>query len=70
MVWQIINQILGEASINPEFCQELLAHPIQAIDAHHFELTVQEREVLATIHAQSLAEFSQLLLAHLPPDDE
>jgi len=30
MGWQIINQILGEASIDPEFCQELLAHPILA----------------------------------------
>jgi len=65
MVWQTINQILGEALINPDFCRNLLASPVQTIEISGWHLTEEERQVLETIHAQSLAEFSQLLLSRL-----
>ncbi len=70
MGWQTINQILGEAAINPDFCRELLASPVQTIEANGWHLAEEERQVLETIHAQSLTEFSQLLLSRLPRGHE
>jgi len=70
MVWQTINQILGEAIVNPDFCRDLLASPVLTIETSGWHLTEEERQVLGTIHAQSLTEFSQLLLSRLPQTRE
>ena len=65
MSWKIINTILGLASVDQTFCRELLENPLQAVRAKQFELTLEEEEIFKQISARDLAEFSQILLAHL-----
>jgi len=65
MSWKILNEILGIASIDHEFGQKLLEHPIQAINEKGFPLTSEEREILSTIKAQDIYDFSAELLARL-----
>jgi len=68
MSWQIINTILGLATVDEEFCRALLADPINAVKARHFILTTEEQEVFQTISAANLSEFSQQLVALLKAD--
>lgn len=65
---QIINLILGEAAIDPDFCQQLLECPLQTIEARGLTLEQEERAVIETIRACDLAEFSQILLDQLLVD--
>jgi hypothetical protein len=65
MSWKIINAILGLASVDQTFCRALLENPLQAVQAKKFALTAEEEEVFKRISARDLAEFSQMLLAHL-----
>ena len=68
MSWQTLNEVLIMAAVDPDFCQALLKNPVATIEAHHWKLTAKERQILASLKARDLAEFSQLLLAHLPQD--
>ncbi|HLI71545.1 MAG TPA: Os1348 family NHLP clan protein [Ktedonobacteraceae bacterium] len=70
MTRKIINAILGLASVDSTFCQELLENPLQAVQARHFELTPEEQEMFRQIAARDLYEFSQILLALLDPSDQ
>ncbi|GCE31281.1 hypothetical protein KDA_67650 [Dictyobacter alpinus] len=62
MTWKTINEILGLASIDPEFCEHLLANPIAAIDSKGYLLTIEERRVLYNIQAKDIYDFSTQLL--------
>lgn len=65
MFRETINAILGLATVDEEFCQALLANPLAAAQARHFELTGDEKELLQAISATTLTEFSQQLVALL-----
>ena len=67
---ETINSILGLATVDEEFCQALLANPLAAAQARHFELTGDERELLKAISATTLTEFSQQLVALLDENKE
>lgn len=62
MSWKIINAILGQAAIDDTFCQDLLKHPVKAVKQKGFVLTKEEEEILASISANDLSEFSQRVL--------
>lgn len=63
MSWKIINAILGLATVDEDFCQELLADPLAAVQAHQFELTEEERDAFRNITATNLSALSQQLVA-------
>lgn len=60
-----LNQLLGLATVDPGFCHLLLTSPEEAVQQQGIDLTPIEREVLLTITAHDLQEFSQQLLAKL-----
>lgn len=64
-----INAILGLASVDQTFCQELLDNPLQAVQAKNFDLSREEQEIFKRISARDLYEFSQILLTLLDPQD-
>jgi|SwirhisoilCB1_FD_contig_31_3710647_length_770_multi_2_in_0_out_0_1 hypothetical protein len=68
MSWKTINIILGLATVDDEFCHALLANPLAAVQAQHFELTPEEQAVFHAISATTLVEFSQQLVAHMKPE--
>ena len=68
MSWKILNEIIGLASIDQNFCQELLADPLKAVEAHQFSLTDEEKNVLRGIRANDIYEFSQYVYAQLRSD--
>ncbi len=65
MSWRVINQILGLASVDQDFCRALLDNPLKASAEKGFELTPEERNVLANIQAQDIYEFSQAVVNKL-----
>ncbi|HLZ63331.1 MAG TPA: Os1348 family NHLP clan protein [Ktedonosporobacter sp.] len=65
MSWKTINALLGLATVDEEFCRALLADPLAAAQARHFELTIEEQEAFKSISATSLSEFSQQIVALL-----
>ncbi len=64
MSWRVINDIIGLATINPDFCRAFLDNPTQAARAHGFTLTLEEEQVLNTIKVNDIYEFSQKLIEH------
>ena len=70
MSWKEVNRILGLASIDSKFCQELLQNPSDAIRKRGFQLTEQEFETISEIGANDLYEFSQIVLTKLGPGKE
>lgn len=70
MFRETINAILGLATVDEDFCQALLANPLAAAQARHFELTEDEREILKDISATTLTEFSRQLVARLDENEE
>ena len=66
MSWKVLNEILGLASIDQEFCHKLLKHPVEAIKKKGFTITNEEKKVLNNIQAQDIFDFSDQLLARLP----
>jgi hypothetical protein len=62
MSWKTINAVLGLATIDEAFCEELLKNPVEAIRARKFVLSKEEEEKLSSIVASDLAEFSQQVL--------
>jgi hypothetical protein len=67
MSWKTINQILGLASIDPEFRQTLQVDPISAAEAQGVELTREEQEVFKELSPLNFPEFCQRLLERLAP---
>jgi len=67
MSWKTINQILGLASIDPEFRQILQVDPVSAVEARGFDLTGEEQEVFKELSPLHFPEFCQRLLERLAP---
>lgn len=65
MTRKTINAILGLASVDQVFCQNLLENPLEAVQSKKFELSEEEQEIFKRISAHDLYEFSQALLALL-----
>jgi hypothetical protein len=62
MSWKTINAILGWATVDEDFRQQLLEDPVKAAQQRGFALTREEEEKFRQIAAQDLAEFSQQVL--------
>ncbi len=62
MSWKILNEITGRAITDAEFCQKLLAHPVETIETAGYQLTEHERQSVQNIHASDIYEFSKKLL--------
>lgn len=69
MSWKTVNRILGFASINPTFQQQLRQNPQAAIEAYGFELPPEELEVLCTFASLPFPQFCERLAARLAPDE-
>lgn len=69
MSWEIINQVLGLAAIDPEFASLLLANPDVAIQTRGFQLTPEEQSVFQNARAKNLQELSQQLIDRLHYDE-
>lgn len=65
MSWEIINRILGLASVDKEFAQALLKNPDRAIEGQGFELSPEEKEIFNEISASNLHDLSQQLMQKL-----
>lgn len=68
MSWRTINIILGIAATDPDFFEDLKRDPQEAVSRHGLDLTPQELNVLKSISATGLAEFSQELIDKLGPE--
>lgn len=60
-----MSRLLAAAAINTDFCQKLLADPVSAIrngfQGEDFSFTEEERELIQSIQASSLAELAREL---------
>jgi len=65
MSLKIIDQIFGLIAIDKDFAQEILEHPLEAIDKRGFTLTSEERDALSQVHADNLTSFSRQILEYL-----
>jgi len=65
MSWEVINQVLGLATVDKQFVQELLKEPLVAVQRRGFQLSPQEEKMFSEICASNLREFSQRLLQML-----
>lgn len=70
MTRKTINAILGLATVDQTFCQELLDSPLDAVQSKRFELSEEEQEIFKRISARDLYEFSQILLTLLDPQEK
>lgn len=64
-----LGKLLCAATVSLDFCQRLLTSPNQALDdgynGESFKLTPQERAVVLSLEASSLADFARQLLDRL-----
>ncbi len=67
MSWETINEILGLAVVDDDFCQQLLKHPLTAIQRWGFHLTHEEEETMRQIAVETLPELSQIVFDKLAP---
>lgn len=67
MSWKVINEIIGLAAVDPDFCQELLTNSSSAIQKKGFQLTAAEFEILCSIKVNNIAEFGQVVLEKFAP---
>ncbi len=65
MSWKVIDQIFGLVAIDQEFAQEILEHPLAAIEKRGFTLTDEEREALKHAQADNIQSFSRRLMEYL-----
>ena len=62
----VLNQIVGEAIVNKDFCRVLLANPGVAVAG--FDLRAEERALISGIRAQSVDHLARELMAALKPE--
>lgn len=67
MSWKAINELIGLATVDPAFYEQLLVQPLKAIQERGFELTPYELGLIETIQANDIVEFGQQLVAKLGP---
>jgi hypothetical protein len=60
--------MIGRALTDRQFREDLLRSPLEA--TRDLPLTRQERDLIATLHAASLDEFSRMLKERLPEPRE
>jgi len=65
MSWKTVNEILGLALIDSNFCQDLLANPLHAIQRYDFPLTEREQQVISQIKFNDLTQLSQVIMEQL-----
>jgi DNA replication initiation complex subunit (GINS family) len=68
MAQETMHKMIGRALTDRQFREELLRSPLEA--THDLPLTSQERELIASVHATSLEEFSRKLKEQLPESRE
>ena len=67
MSWETINYILGLATMDDDFCRDLLKHPLITTQKWGFELTQEEEKVLSQIAVDTLPELAQIVFDILAP---
>lgn len=67
MSWKTINRILGLASINLAFRQQLQTDPEAALETQGIELTAEELETLKAFSVLPFPQFCQRLSEVLAP---
>jgi hypothetical protein len=67
MSWQEINELLGLALLDQDFCNQLLTSPLKAVNSKGFDLTDHEKEELCKIEARDIYHFSQNVIQRLAP---
>jgi hypothetical protein len=64
-----LSRLINAAVISKEFCQLLLTNPATALTIGYngdlFHLTSEERDLILSIRASSLADFAQQLTIHI-----
>lgn len=70
MSWKMINRILGLASINPNFQQQLQQNPLAAIEVYKSELTLEELEAFRAFASLPFPQFCERLRDTLTPDEK
>jgi len=64
-----LSRLINAAVISKEFCRLLLTNPTAALSTGYngdlFHLTSEERDLILSIHASSLADFAQQLTVHI-----
>ena len=68
MAQEAMHKMIGRALTDRQFREELLRSPLEA--THDLPLTSQERELIASVQAVSLEEFSRKLNERLPESRE
>jgi len=63
---QVLNQIVGWASVDKDFCHKLLSNPAGA--STRFDLTPEERQALCDIRANSLEQLAKELYRWIESD--
>jgi hypothetical protein len=66
---KMINRILGLASINSTFRQQLQQNPLAALEARDFELTPDELEAFKTFASLPFPQFCEHLLEEFALDE-
>ena len=65
MSWKTVNEVLSLASIDQDFCQELLVDPLNTIRHYGFQLTEHEQQVISQIKVNDLTQLSQIIMEQL-----
>ena len=65
MSWEIVNQILGLATVDKAFAQMLLEDPLAAAQSRGFHLTDEEQSIFSQASMNDLHELSQYLMRTL-----
>ncbi len=69
MSWKTINRILGLASINQSFRQQLQRDPRATLEAYGFELAPEELEALCAYASLPFLQFCRRLMEDFARDE-
>lgn len=69
MTWKTVNQIIGLASINRAFRQQLQQDPVAALESRGFELAPEELDVLIRSCSLPFPQLCQYLQETLDPEN-
>ncbi|GCE15610.1 Os1348 family NHLP clan protein [Tengunoibacter tsumagoiensis] len=70
MSWEILNRILGQASIDPLFRQAIQQNPLQTLQNEGLELTPDEQRFFIDIAPLPFPEFCHRLSKKLTLDEQ
>ncbi|RAQ94026.1 Os1348 family NHLP clan protein [Thermogemmatispora tikiterensis] len=69
MSWKMINRILGLASVNQNFRQQLQRDPRATLEAYGFELTSEELEAICSYASLPFLQFCRRLMEDFGQDE-